>query len=204
MSRAATNPSSARPELIANLIEALPGFRMWAEYQASGAECAKPHCRRAWRSPKSLKSLPPTGLPPRRPWIQSSVAVSHARSVFDSPCTEATRPICLPICFPAHFTYFSSTFYGNEMGYKWPKSEPWDMLAQLFPGFAGKAGGWNICLKRGEGDVLSAELSNPEDISPHALVLRRMLTMVRSGGSPPASSLTLLEIHAGALGNSQL
>ena len=50
------------------------------------------------------------------------------------------------------------------MSYKRPKSEHWDMLAQLFPGFAGTAD-TSVRLSGEKERAWRTELSNPEDVS---------------------------------------
>lgn len=67
------------------------------------------------------------------------------------------------------------------------------MLAQLFPGFAGKAGTakTSVHLRGGKVRTWRTELPNPKHIGSRAPVQRRRSTMVRGGRIAPASLIFL-------------
>lgn len=76
-----------------------------------------------------------TGLLIRLWWF-----VSYARSSMTNSAVRSFGLFAFPFFFLALFTWIYFPFKFYDTGYKWPKSEPWDVLAQLFPGLTGEAG----------------------------------------------------------------
>lgn len=90
-----------------------------------------------------------------------------------APVTDrAVRPLSLFVFWSTSAESIFHLNYRNEMSYKRPKSEHWDMLAQLFPGFAGKAGtaDTSVHLRGEKARAWRTELSNPKDVSLELLL----------------------------------